>query len=129
MYDKRLEILFDIFLSPSEDEEDIRSTFLERGEDPDAVIARANQFLDKKEAEINLKLGREKQQKAGDFLKELAINSGIIKEEDSSLNNLGFAYRKQNSSNDNKEELKIQKEKIDRLKNFLGSNDGHTSKS
>ncbi len=126
MTNKRLEILFGIFLSPSEDEEDIRSTFLERGEDPDAIIARANNFLDRKEAEIKLKMGTERQQKAGDFLKDLASNIGIIKEDDSSLNDLGFAYRKQCSSDDNYEELKLQKEKIDKLKNFLDNKDEHT---
>ncbi|MCL5028605.1 MAG: hypothetical protein M1480_06245 [Bacteroidetes bacterium] len=126
---QRLKILFDIFLSPDENEEDIRSKFLMRGEDPDAVIDRVNFFLKKKEAEINLEIGREKQKKAGDFLKGLAVNTGIIKEDDHSLNDLGFAYRKQSSAEDNQEELKIQKEKINNIKNFLGNGDEHTGKS
>ncbi len=126
---QRLKILFDIFLSPGENEEDIRSKFLMRGEDPDAIIDRVNLFLKKKEAEINIEIGREKQKKAGDFLKSLAVNTGIIKEDDHSLNDLGFAYRKQSSAEDNQEELKIQKEKINNIKNFLGKGDEHTIKS
>ncbi len=51
---QRLKILFDIFLN-TEDKEDIREYFISQGEDPDAIIEQAKNFVKKKKEEIILK--------------------------------------------------------------------------
>lgn len=125
MTKSRLEILFDIFLEPAEDVEDIRSYFISRGEDPDTIIERAKNAVKKKEAEIKLKIGINRQSTAGGFLKSLKENGNVI-EEASPPDNLGFAYRKNNNGSNNDEELRKQAAKLDQLKKYLRGSDEHT---
>ena len=136
MTNQRLKILFDIFLEPAEDEEDIRSYFISMGEDPDALIEQALNFVKQKEAELKLKIGKSKQNRASEFLSESAaklkdLGGKILHEDqdDSSLEGLGFAYRKQGSGDNGKsEELKNQADKLDKLKNFMDDDNEHTGK-
>lgn len=128
MIQSRLKILFDIFLEPAEDEEDIRSYFISRGEDPEQIIERAKNIVKQKEAKIKLKVGKDKQNKAAEFLKNLKeVRSE--KQEESFLDNVGFAYRKNNNGSDNDEELRKQAEKLDKLKKHLRGSDEHTGES
>lgn len=137
MTNQRLKILFDIFLEPAEDEEDIRSYFAAQGEDPDALIEQAQNFVKQKEAELKLKIGRNKQNRASAFLSGSAaklknLGGKILNEDqdDSSLDGLGFAYRKQDTGiNGKSEELKNQAEKLDKLKKFMDEDNEHTGKS
>jgi len=127
---ERLNILFNIFLDPVEDEEDIRSSFLERDEDPDEIIERAKNFIHKKEAEVKLKIGKAKQSRAAEFLKDFDTKKEQRSEDDSIMNDLGFAYRKNESSNgDGEKDLKNQAEKLNELKKFMDDEDEHTGKS
>ena len=103
---ERLNILFNIFLEPVEDEEDIRSTFLERGEDPDEIIERAKNFIHKKEAEVKLKIGKSKQSRAAGFLKKFDSKKGQHSGDDSLMKDLGFAYRKNESGTEGEKDLK-----------------------
>ena len=130
MTNQRLKILFDIFLEPEEDEEDIRSYFTSIGEDPDALIEQAQAFVQQKQAEIKLKIGKSKQNRAKEFLKNLGGNNTNTFQGDALLNDLGFAYRKQdNGSAGNSEELKSQAEKLERLKKLMDEDDEHSGKS
>ncbi len=130
MTNQRLKILFDIFLEPAEDEEDIRSYFISMGEDPDALIEQAQNFINQKEAELKLKIGKNKQNKAAEFLKNLGGRNSNTDQSDSLLDNLGFAYRKQDTNkSDNTEELRNQAEKLNSLKKLMGDGDEHTGKS
>ncbi len=136
MTNQRLKILFDILLEPAEDEEDIRSYFVSLGEDPDALIEQALNFVKQKEAELKLKIGKGKQNRAAEFLsesvaklKDLGGKNLHEGQDDSSLDGLGFAYRKQASGDNGKsEELKNQSEKLNKLKKFMDDNDEHFSK-
>ena len=59
------------------------------------MIERAQNFVKQKEAEIKLKIGKNKQNKAADFLKNLADrNLNTNQDDDSLLDDLGFAYQK-----------------------------------
>ena len=99
MTNQRLKILFDIFLEPAEDEEDIRSYFVSMGEDPDALIEQAQNFIKQKEAELKLKIGKNKQNRAAEFLKNLGGRNSNTDQSDALLDDLGFAYRKQDTNN------------------------------
>ena len=130
MTNQRLKILFDIFLEPVEDEEDIRSYFISRGEDPNAIIERAQNFVKQKEAELKLKIGKNKQSKAAEFIKNLEGEILNINNGDASLDDLGFAFRKQDTGSEGKsEDLKNQAEKLNKLKKFMGDIDEHISES
>ena len=61
MDNQRLKILFDIILNTEEDEEDIRAHFISLGEDPDAIIKQALDFVKQKEEEIKSKLKENEQ--------------------------------------------------------------------
>ena len=127
---QRLKILFDIFLENEGDEDDIRASFISNGEDPDEIIERAANFVKKKEADIKLKMGRNKQNKASEFLNNLS-NGFLDKSNDPGmLNDLGFAFRKHNAdAEENVEELNIQANKIKQLKKFMDEDDEHSGKS
>ena len=130
MNSQRLKILFDFILEPGDNEDDIRSEFLSRGEDPDAIIERAKQFVNKKVAEIKLKEGKEKQNMAAEFLDNPAINDISVNLDNSSFGDLGFAYRKRNiGDEDNKRELNHQAEKLEKLKKYLDNNNERSGQS
>ena len=130
MNSQRLKILFDIILEPGDNEDDIRSEFLSRDEDPDAIIERAKQFVNKKVAEIKLKEGKEKQNMAAEFLYNPAINDISVNLDNSSFGDLGFAYRKCDiGDEDNKRELNHQAEKLEKLKKYLDNNNERSGKS
>lgn len=69
MEEQRLKVLFDIILEPEEDDEDIRSVLISEGDDPDEILQRANDFIDEKLAQIKLQEGKNRQNKASEFLK------------------------------------------------------------
>ena len=142
MKNSRLKILFDIFLEPAEDEEDIRSYYISKGEDPDAIIERAKDFVKQKEAEIKLKIGKTKQSTAAKILEKLKevrgekqeVNGerqeeGNEKQEEIPFGGISFAYRKNNDGASNEEELRKQAEKLAKLKKLLKDSDEHTSES
>ena len=135
MTNSRLKILFDIFLEPAEDEEDIRSYYISKGEDPDAIIERAKDFVKQKEAEIKLKIGKTKQSTAAKILEKLKEvrgerqEEGSEKQEEIPFGGITFAYRKNNDGASNEEELRQQTEKLAKLKKHLKDSDEHTSES
>ena len=61
MDNQRLKILFDMILNTDEDEEDIRAYFISLGEDPDAIIKQALDFVKQKTEEIKSKLKENEQ--------------------------------------------------------------------
>ena len=130
MEEQRLKILFDIILEPDEDDEDIRSYFISEGENPDEIIERARNFIDQKLAQIKLQEGRDRQNKASDFLKNLGGSITDKFDNSISLDGLGFAYRKQENDNEqNNQEILNQAEKIKKLKKIMGNGNEHTGKS
>ncbi len=135
MKNSRLKILFDIFLEPAEDEEDIRSYYISKGEDPDAIVERAKNFVKQKEAEIKLKIGKEKQSIAAKILNNLKEarserqEEGREKQEEIPFGGITFAYRKNNDGASSEDELRQQAEKLAKLKKYLRDTDEHTSES
>ncbi len=123
---KRLEILFDIYINAGEDEEDIRSAFLSRGEDPDEIINRAKEFVSKKEAQLKLQSGKIKQSRASEFLKSTGESKPGTAKSNSGLGDIGFAYRKNESGGNNKDDLKSQAEKLNKLKKFMDNGNEHS---
>ncbi len=120
---KRLEILFDIYINAGEDEEDIRSAFLSRGENPDEIINRAKEFVSKKEAQIKLQSGKTKQNRASEFFKSKGENESGTSGSDAVPDDLSFAYRKHEPGGNNKNDLKSQADKLNRLKKFMDNGD------
>ena len=130
MEEQRLKILFDIFLESGEDDEDIRSILISEGDDPDEILQRANDFIDEKLAQIKLQEGKNKQNKASEFLKNLGGSISNNFNNDISLDGVGFAYRKQDEdSSQNNSEILNQAEKLKQLKKLMDNGNGHTGKS
>ena len=130
MEEQRLKILFDIFLEPGEDDEDIRSILISEGDDPDEILQRANDFIDEKLAQIKLQEGKNRQNKASEFLKNLGGSISNKFNNDISLGGVGYAYRKQDAdSNQNNSEILNQAEKLEQLKKLMGNGNGNTGKS
>lgn len=130
MEEQRLKILFDIFLEPGEDDEDIRSILISEGDDPDEILQRANDFIDEKLAQIKLQEGKNRQNKASEFLKNLGGSISNKLNNDISLDGVGFAYRKQTEeSGQNDTEITKQTDKLNQLKNFMGNGNGNSGKS
>ena len=130
MEEQRLKILFDIFLESGEDDEDIRSILISEGDDPDEILQRANDFIDEKLAQIKLQEGKNKQNKASEFLKNLGGSISNKLNNDISLDGVGFAYRKQDEdSSQNNSEILNQAEKLKQLKKLMDNGNGHTGKS
>lgn len=130
MESQRLKILFDIILEPEDDEEDIRSVLISEGDNPDEILQRARDFIDKKLAQIKLQEGKNRQNKASEFLKSLGGSISNNFNNDISLDGLGFAHRKQeNGSGQNDSEILNQAEKIKQLKKIMGNGNEHTGKS
>jgi hypothetical protein len=130
MEEQRLKILFDIILEPEEDEEDIRSVFISEGENPDEILERARNFIDEKLAQIKLQEGKNRQNKASEFLKNLGGSISNKLNNDISLDGVGFAFRKQDEgSSQNNSEILNQAEKLEQLKKLMGNGNGHTGKS
>ena len=130
MESQRLKILLDIILEPEEDEEDIRSVLISEGDDPDEILQRARDFIDEKLAQIKLQEGKDRQNKASEFLKNLGGSISNNFNNDISLDGLGFAHRKQeNGSGQNDQEILKQAEKHEQLKKLMGKGNGNTGKS
>jgi len=130
MEEQRLKILFDIFLEPGEDDEDIRSILISEGDDPDEILQRANDFIDEKLAQIKLLEGKNRQNKASEFLKNLGGSISNNFNNDISLDGVGFAYRKQNEeSGQNDTEITNQAEKLNQLKKLMDNGNGNSGKS
>jgi hypothetical protein len=130
MEEQRLKILFDIILEPEDDDEDIRSVLISEGDDPDEILQRANDFIDEKLAQIKLQEGKNRQNKASEFLKNLGGSISNKFNNDISLDGVGYAYRKQDAgSNQNDSEILNQAEKLKQLKKFMGNGNGNTGKS
>jgi len=130
MEEQRLKILFDIFLEPGEDDEDIRSILISEGDDPDEILQRANDFIDEKLAQIKLQEGKNRQNKASEFLKNLGGSISNNFNNDISLDGVGFAYRKQTAeSGQNDTEITKQAEKLKQLKKHMDNGNGNTGKS
>ncbi len=130
MESQRLKILLDIILEPEEDEEDIRSVLISEGDDPDEILQRARDFIDEKLAQIKLQEGKNRQNKASEFLKNLGGSISNNFNNDISLDGLGFAHRKQeNGSGQNDQEILKQAEKLEQLKKLMGKGNGNTGKS
>ena len=130
MESQRLKILLDIILEPEEDEEDIRSVLISEGDDPDEILQRARDFIDEKLAQIKLQEGKDRQNKASEFLKNLGGSISNNFNNDISLDGLGFAHRKQeNGSGQNDQEILKQAEKLEQLKKLMGKGNGNTGKS
>jgi hypothetical protein len=130
MESQRLKILFDIILEPEEDEEDIRSVLISEGDNPDEIIERARNFIDQKLAQIKLQEGKNRQNKASEFLKNLGGSISNNFNNDISLDGLGFAHRKQeNGSEQNNQEILNQAEKLEQLKKLMGNGNEPTGKS
>ena len=130
MEEQRLKILLDIILEPEEDEEDIRSVLISEGDDPDEILQRARDFIDEKLAQIKLQEGKNRQNKASEFLKNLGGSISNNFNNDISLDGLGFAHRKQeNGSGQNDQEILKQAEKLEQLKKLMGKGNGNTGKS
>lgn len=130
MEEQRLKILFDIILEPEEDDEDIRSVLISEGDDPDEILQRANDFIDEKLAQIKLQEGKNRQNKAAEFLKNLGGSISNKSNNNISLDGVGFAFRKQDAGSDkNNSEILNQAEKLEQLKKLMGNGNGHTGKS
>lgn len=130
MEEQRLKILFDIILEPEEDDEDIRSVLISEGDDPDEIIERAVSFIDEKLAQIKLQEGKNRQNKASEFLKNLGGSISNNIKNDITLDGLGFAHRKQDAGNwQNDSEIKNQADKLNQLKKFMDNGNGNTGKS
>ncbi|MFZ1282162.1 MAG: hypothetical protein WAR59_15095 [Ignavibacteriaceae bacterium] len=130
MEEQRLKVLFDIILEPEEDDEDIRSVLISEGDDPDEILQRANDFIDEKLAQIKLQEGKNRQNKASEFLKNLGGSISNKFNNDISLDGVGYAYRKQDAdSNQNNSEILNQAEKLEQLKKLMGNGNGNTGKS
>ncbi|MBK7228587.1 MAG: hypothetical protein IPH97_06940 [Ignavibacteriales bacterium] len=130
MEEQRLKVLFDIILEPEEDDEDIRSVLISEGDDPDEILQRANDFIDEKLAQIKLQEGKNRQNKASEFLKNLGGSISNKFNNDISLGGVGYAYRKQDAdSNQNNSEILNQAEKLEQLKKLMGNGNGNTGKS
>lgn len=130
MDQQRLKILLDIILEPEEDDEDIRSVLISEGDSPDEIIERAVSFIDKKLAQIKLQEGKNRQNKASEFLKNLGGSISNNFNSDISLDGVGFAYRKQDAGSDqNNSEIFNQAEKLEQLKKLMGKSNEHTGKS
>lgn len=130
MEEQRLKVLFDIILEPEEDDEDIRSVLISEGDDPDEILQRARDFIDEKLAQIKLQEGKNRQNKASDFLKNLGGSISNKLNKDISLDGVGFAYRKQDEdSSQNNSEILNQAEKLKQLKKLMDNGNGHTGKS
>jgi len=116
---QKLHILLNFLLDTSLDtDEEVRTYFLEKGEDPDAILNRAQEFINKKEAELKLKEGGEKQSRAREVFNN--FTPGMSSKENE-ITELAYAYRnkKGDLSEEDKEELKIQSQKIKELKKRL----------
>ncbi|GEM_PF-6183698 len=130
MEQQRLKILFDIILEPEEDDEDIRSILISEGDNPDEILKRANDFIDEKLAQIKLQEGKDRQNKASEFLKNLGGSISKNFNSDISLDGVGFAYRKQDeNSSQNNTEISNQAKKLEQLKKLMDNGNGHTGKS
>ncbi|MFZ1517968.1 MAG: hypothetical protein WAU11_04295 [Ignavibacteriaceae bacterium] len=130
MEEQRLKILFDIFLEPGEDDEDIRSILISEGDDPDEILQRANDFIDEKLAQIKLQEGKNRQNKASEFLKNIGGSISNKLNNDISLDGVGFAYRKQSEeSGQNDTEITNQAEKLNQLKKLMDNGNGNSGKS
>jgi hypothetical protein len=130
MNQQRLKILFDIILEPEEDDEDIRSVLISEGDNPDEILKRAMDFIDEKLAQIKLQEGKDRQNKASEFLKNLGGSISKNFNSDISLDDVGFAYRKQDeNSSQNNTEISNQAKKLEQLKKLMDNGNGHTGKS
>ena len=130
MEEQRLKVLLDIILEPEEDDEDIRSVLISEGDDPDEILQRANDFIDEKLAQIKLQEGKNRQNKASEFLKNLGGSISNKFNNDISLDGVGFAFRKQDEdSSQNNSEILNQAEKLKQLKKLMDNGNGHTGKS
>jgi hypothetical protein len=130
MNQQRLKILFDIILEPEEDDEDIRSVLISEGDNPDEILKRAMDFIDEKLAQIKLQEGKDRQNKASEFLKNLGGSISKNFNNDISLDDVGFAYRKQDeNSSQNNTEISNQAKKLEQLKKLMDNGNGHTGKS
>lgn len=114
---EKLNLLIDIYINDDNDDEDVREYFLKNGENPEEIIERGKRFIKRKEAEIKLKAGKEKQNKAKEFLQEM---KDLIF--DNNIGEAEYAYRKK-SGDDNEEELKKQAAKLDELKRRMNGNE------
>ncbi len=94
MEEQRLKVLFDIILEPEEDDEDIRSVLISEGDDPDEILQRANDFIDEKLAQIKLQEGKNRQNKASEFLKNLGGSISNKFNNDISLGGVGLCLQK-----------------------------------
>jgi hypothetical protein len=130
MNQQRLKILFDIIIEPEEDDEDIRSVLISEGGNPDEILKRAMDFIDEKLAQIKLQEGKDRQNKASEFLKNLGGSISKNFNSDISLDDVGFAYRKQDeNSSQNNTEISNQAKKLEQLKKLMDNGNGHTGKS
>jgi len=123
MIKNKLNILLNQYLDNSDESDDeIRNYFLEKGEDPDMIINRAADFVKKKESELKLKEGKEKQNKARDILSHFKPVPAETKETEPELSNISYAFRKKSGglTSDDKRELKLQAQKISELKKQMG---------
>jgi len=130
MEQQRLKILFDIILEPEEDDEDIRSVLISEGDEPDEIIERAVSFIDEKLAQIKLKEGKDRQNKASEFFKNLGGSISNNFKHDISLDGLGFAHRKEDAkSGHNDSEISKQADKLNQLKKLMDNGNGNSGKS
>lgn len=130
MEELRLKILFDIILEPEEDDEDIRSVLISEGDEPDEIIERAVSFIDEKLAQIKLQEGKNRQNKASEFLKNLGGSISNTFNNDIPSDDLGFAFRKQDAeSGQNDSEITKQADKLNQLKKYMDKGNGNTGKS
>ena len=120
MIKNKLNILLNLFLDNSdESDEDIRSYFIQKGEDPDMIINRAIESINQRDAALKLKEGKEKQNKAKEVFTH--FKPGTIRENTTELSGISYAYRNKSGelNQEDKEELRVQAEKINELKKHL----------